>query len=230
LPWKAGVDGRRSGWFVALVKFGRGTGREEHRIFTSFREVLDLEPKPTIIAVDIPIGLLEEPSTGHRECDKEARLRLGTPRRSSVFTPPTRTALASATYEEAQGFGAGMSRQAFGILPKIREVDQLMTPKVQETVHEIHPELCFYGMTGYPIRHNKKSTDGKAERLRALQDSFSGIGRALGVFPRSQVGGDDVLDAYAAAWSALRIAETAAERTPPRPPIDAKGLRMEMWY
>ncbi len=230
MPWIAGVDGCRAGWFVALVEYGRGTGREEHRICTSFREVLDLEPKPTIIAVDIPIGLLEEPSAGGRECDKEARLLLGTPRRSSVFTPPTRAALASATYEEAQGFGAGMSRQAFGILPKIREVDPLMTPEVQETVREIHPELCFYGLTGHPMRHNKRLTEGKAERLGALQGRFSGIERALGVFPRSRVGSDDVLDAYAAAWTALGIAENAARRIPPRPPIDAKGLRMEMWY
>jgi predicted RNase H-like nuclease len=230
LPWIAGVDGCRAGWFVVLVEFGRGTGREVHRICTSFREVLDLEPKPTIIAVDIPIGLLEEPSEGGRECDKEARLLLGTPRRSSVFTPPTRAALASATYEEAQSFGAGMSRQAFGILPKIREVDQLMTPVVQDTVREIHPEICFYGLTGYPMRHNKKSTEGNAERLGALQGSFSGIGQALGVFPRSRVGSDDVLDAYAAAWTALRITDNAAKRIPPRPPIDAKGLRMEIWY
>jgi predicted RNase H-like nuclease len=70
----------------------------------------------------------------------------------------------------------------------------------------------------------------RIERLRALQESFFGIGRALGVFPRSQVGSDDVLDAYAAAWTALRITENAAKRIPPRPPIDAKDLRMEMWY
>ncbi len=189
-----------------------------------------MEPKPTIIAVDIPIGLLEEPSAGGRECDKEARLLLGTPRRSSVFTPPTRPALASATYEEAQGFGVGMSRQAFGLLPKIREVDQLMIPEVQERVREIHPELCFYGLTGYPMRHNKKSTEGTAERLGALQGNFSGIGRALGLFPRSQVASDDVLDAYAAAWTALRITENSAKCVPLRPRIDAKGLRMEMWY
>jgi predicted RNase H-like nuclease len=193
LPWIAGVDGCRAGWFVVLVEFGGGTGREVHRICTSFRDVLDLKPKPTIIAVDIPIGFLEEPSAGGRECERGARLLLGTPSRSSVFTPPTRAALASATYEEAQSFGAGMSRQTFGILPKIREVDQLMTPEVQETVREIHPEVCFYGLTGRPMRHNKKSPEGNAERLGALQGNFSGIGRALGVFPRSQVGSDDVL-------------------------------------
>lgn len=123
-----------------------------------------------------------------------------------------------------------MSRQAFSILPKIREVDDLMTPEVQGTVHEVHPEVCFYGLTGNPMSHNKKSTDGKVERLSVLQGHFIGIGRALNMFPRSQVASDDVLDAYAAAWTALRIAENGAKRIPPRPSIDAKGLRMEMWY
>ena len=50
------------------------------------------------------------------------------------------------------------------------------------------------------------------------------------MFLRSQVASDDVLDAYAVAWTALRIAKKAARRIPPHPPIDAKGLRMEMWY
>jgi len=77
---------------------------------------------------------------------------------------------------------------------------------------------------------NKKSTDGKEERLSALQDRFSDIGRALGMFPRLQVASDDVLDAYAAAWTALRITENGAKRIPEHPSIDAKGLRMEMWY
>jgi len=123
-----------------------------------------------------------------------------------------------------------MSHQAFGILPKIREVDQLITTEVQETLREIHPELCFYGLTGHPMRHNKKPTEGTAERFGALQGNFSGIGRTLGVLPRSQVGSDDVLDAYAAAWTAVRIADTGAKRRPLRPPIDTKGLRMEWWY
>jgi predicted RNase H-like nuclease len=144
LSWIAGVDGCPAGWFVVLVELGKSTSQDEHHVCASLREVLDLEPKPSIIAVDIPIGLLDEPREGGREVDKEARRLLGTPKRSSVFTPPTRPALVSATYEVAQSFGAGMSHQAFGILPKIREVDQLMTPEVQETVREIHPELCSF--------------------------------------------------------------------------------------
>ena len=89
-----------------LVQYDdRGAIREEHRVCSSFHEVVDLGSKAEVVAVDIPIGLLEEPITGGRECDKEARLMLGTPRRSSVFTPPTRAALASATWRQHEAWG-----------------------------------------------------------------------------------------------------------------------------
>ncbi len=74
MAWVAGVDGCRAGWFVVLAEYDRGAGREEHQICTSFREVLDLKPKPSITAVDIPIGLLAEPSvpdTGVQDRDFE---------------------------------------------------------------------------------------------------------------------------------------------------------------
>jgi predicted RNase H-like nuclease len=93
LSWIAGVDECPAGWFVVLVELGESTSQEEHHVCASLREVLDLEPKPSIIAVDIPIGLLDEPREGGREVDKEARRLLGTPRRSSVFTPPTSSRL-----------------------------------------------------------------------------------------------------------------------------------------
>ena len=41
---------------------------------------------------------------------------------------------------------------------------------------------------------------------------------------------DDIIDAYAAIWAALRILHHRAEHLPVQPPIDAMGLRMEIWY
>jgi predicted RNase H-like nuclease len=105
-----------------------------------------------------------------------------------------------------------------------------MTPEVHETVREVHPELCFYGLTGKPMDHKKKSAEGKTWRLRALYTSFPGVARAFDRFPRAQVASDDVLDACAAAWTAARIADNSAKRIPAHPPTDAKNLRMEMWY
>jgi predicted RNase H-like nuclease len=131
-----------------------------------------------------------------------------------------------------------LSIQVFNILPKIREVDRLMTPELQQRVFEAHPELAFMTLTGAPMRHNKKTHEGREERLRALEHAPNGLFRgirktfanALKSFKRAQVAPDDLLDAYVLARTALRIANRQANRLPSDPPVDWKGLRMEIWY
>ena len=75
----AGIDGCRGGW----VSF-----RVDLASLNTSVELIDLphilRNKPddiAILAIDIPIGLLESP----RACDKAARKLLGQPRGSSVF-------------------------------------------------------------------------------------------------------------------------------------------------
>jgi predicted RNase H-like nuclease len=131
-----------------------------------------------------------------------------------------------------------MSRQAFGILPKIREVDRLMTSDLQQMVRETHPELAFSSLTGMPMSHNKKTPAGREERLQALVQASNPhwdamrhvFHQSLHMFPRSQVAPDDILDACALTWIAYRIATAQANRLPPCPPVDARGLCMEIWY
>jgi predicted RNase H-like nuclease len=235
MPWVAGVDGCRAGWVVVLVQQTPDMQEHDIRLYPYFAEVLSLSPRPAVMAVDIPIGLLDEHQAGGRECDQQARRLLGR-RASSVFTPPTRVLLAATRYEQVRSHG--VSIQAFGILSKIREVDRLMTPELQTSVYEAHPELAFRSITGAPMPHNKKTPAGREERLRALEGVlgrlFRGIRPAfesdLMAFKRSQIAPDDLLDAYVLAWLALRIVEGQASRVPPNPPIDEKGLRMEIWY
>jgi predicted RNase H-like nuclease len=72
--WIAGVDGFRRKWFVVLVNHAQGRVIEtRHQICSSFKEVLNLIPAPKVIAIDIPIGLLDTPKIGGRECDRKAR-------------------------------------------------------------------------------------------------------------------------------------------------------------
>ena len=236
MPWVAGVDGCRAGWVVVLVEQQTRRRRPHHlRLCPHFAEVFTLEPKPTVITVDMPVGLLQEPQPGGRECDRQARRLLGR-RASSVFTPPIRALLAATQYEQVRA--QGMSRQAFGILPKIREVDRLMTPQLQLVVYEAHPELAFRALAGAPLHHNKKTSAGRAERLQLLERASGGLFReirsavenALKVFPRMHVAPDDLLDAYVLTRTALRIARGQATRLPANPPVDQKGLRMEIWY
>jgi predicted RNase H-like nuclease len=59
------------------------------------------------------------------------------------------------TYEDAAArskaaSGKSLSRQAFGLLPRIGEVDELMTPDRQRHLVEIHPEVCFTVLAGSP--------------------------------------------------------------------------------
>ena len=232
----AGVDGCRAGWLVVLVD-GQGppNSSSQVRLCTEFEEILLLFPAPAAIAVDIPIGLLDRPQRGGRVCDREARRMLGR-RASSVFSPPSRQVLGATCYEDVRA--QGLSIQAYGILPKIREVDRLMTPELQKVIHEAHPELAFMALAGHPMRYNKKTPRGQRERLRALERAprhfFQGIRRTvadgLKVFTRRQVAPDDVLDACALAYTAFRIANGKAQRLPLHPVVDPRGIRMEIWH
>jgi predicted RNase H-like nuclease len=204
----AGVDGCRGGWAVALAAVDVDADVDVV-VVPTFAAVLAL--RPIAIAVDMPIGLYE---SGRRACDVEARRQLG-PRRSSVFPAPTRPMLEAETYAEALAI-AGLPKQAYHLLPKIREVDALMTPHRQRTIAEAHPELCFALLLGAPCRYPKRTALGRAERIAAL-------GGEIAPPPRGAAW-DDVLDARALLVTARRIALGTAERFGDDAP-DATGLR-----
>lgn len=235
--WVAGVDGCRGGWLAALVRLPAAGGHWENLylvLLPRFAEILRMAERPYRVAVDIPIGLLDVPVPGGRECDRLARGLLQA-RRASVFTPPTCRALAARSYREAQRRNAtGLSRQAFNILPRIREMDRFMTPARQRRAYEAHPELAFMRLAGRPMRHNKKTPAGRAERMRALSYYYGLTDKALRVlaarFPRAQAAPDDVLDALALAVTAAHLARGTAHRLPASPPRDRRGLRMEILY
>ncbi len=236
MTWVAGVDGCRGGWVALLVDTQKARlHRPEIRVCTGFGEVLALSENLTVLAVDIPIGLLEKPQRGGRLCDQEARRLLGR-RASSVFSPPSRRVLQAENYSQVRR--QGLTCQAFGILPKIREVDRLMTPGLQAKVYEAHPELTFRALTGHPMRFNKKTAKGRRERLEVLKNGpviwLEEFARRLAVtsndFPRRQVAPDDLIDAAALAYTALCIARKEAFCLPLHPPLDRKGLRMEIRY
>ena len=232
----AGIDGCRAGWVVVLAHpLARDAQAHQVTICARFDEVLALLPSSTVSAVDIPIGLLAEHQPGGRDCDRCARRLLGR-RASSVFTPPTRPLLDATHYSQVRGHG--LSIQAFNILPKIREVDRVMTPALQQRVYEAHPELAFQSLAGHPLQHRKKTVAGREERLRVLDNIpsllFHGIRaaceRILRGCKRTDVAPDDILDAYVLLWTALRIWRAQAHCVPRIPPHDARGLRMEIWY
>lgn len=153
MVWVAGIDGCRAGWIaVCMALHAQATWEPQICLYHQFGDLLAACPPLAVLAIDIPIGLLDTPQPGGRTCDRQARRLLGR-RASSVFSPPGRSCLEATQY--AQVRTQGVSRQAFGILPKIREVDRLITPALQSRVHEAHPELAFQALTGSPLRDNK---------------------------------------------------------------------------
>lgn len=229
-----GVDGCRGGWVVAAADAALSR--------LSFTLVDDLAPLfalaaggHALIAIDMPIGLSDE---GSRTCDLAARRLLGRPRSSSVFPAPCRAALAATTYRRAcavsrRTLGVALSRETFNILPKIRQVDALVTRARQRFVREVHPEVVWALLAGRGrgLRHAKRTPAGERERralLRGVAPRFdlSAVRRRLGP---ARVARDDVIDAVACLLAAARIVRGEARTLPGGVvPRDARGLRMEI--
>ncbi len=60
--------------------------------------------------------------------------------------------------------GKGLSKQAWAIVPKIREVDEALRvdERLRDKVKEVHPELCFTVMNdGTPMAHAKRTDAGE---------------------------------------------------------------------
>jgi len=177
----------------------------------------------SVVGIDIPIGL---PERGERPVDAAAR-RLLKGASSSVFTTPTRPALDQDDPDTASKInrefdGKGISRQSWGLKPKILDVDAWLEDHPPHTVIEVHPELAFQTMAGHPLRYNKRSWTGVALRQRLLVDH----GVAIPIeHAAGRTGFDDVADAGAAAWSAYRKAIGRA--VPVLDPPDGVG---QIWY
>jgi predicted RNase H-like nuclease len=224
----AGVDGCHGGWIAFKVDLpAQATSVEVVDLSAWLRE---RPPDLACVAIDIPIGLLEGP----RACDVAARKLLGQPRGSSVFPAPCRAALGTKTYPEASATNQlkttkGLSQQAWGITPKIKQVDDAITPDCQRWACEVHPEVCFWALNQrHPMKHNKKTKEGVTERVVLLRRVFPQIETHLTDRPRG-VGPDDLLDAAAAAWTALRRHRNEAEWVC-TPEHDDRGFATTIYY
>ena len=234
----AGVDGCPGGW-VAVIS-DEGLQRPRTLVVSAFSELRQASGQPVdVICIDIPIGLAEK---GPRQADLQGRMLLPG-RASCVFPAPERPLLKFAMEHgigEPDGYattnswsrakqGHGVQKQAFNIFAKVAEVDSYLQGHRGQRVYEVHPEVSFAAMNGgEPMRLNKKGVPGRAERIKVLAERFpasiSGIEKPRGAKQ------DDLYDAFAALWTASRIARGEAKRIPAEPERDSTGLDMAIWY
>jgi predicted RNase H-like nuclease len=167
-----------------------------------------------VVGVDIPLHL---PTDAPRAAEREARRRLPG-RASTVFGSPSSAAIDAPDYAEAnrlnrEATGLGLSRQAFGLFPAIRDARAWLAGRPEVRVEEVHPESSFAELAGEPLLERKKTADGAARRRALLVE----VGLTLPLVAPRGAGLDDLLDAGAAAWSARRVAQGTAVRLPEDP-------------
>ncbi|UCC56560.1 MAG: DUF429 domain-containing protein [Gammaproteobacteria bacterium] len=232
-----GIDGCPAGWFCVILD---DRDHWSFRLAPDEHGVGELATGADSVLIDIPIGLCDSGSDG-RDCDREARRLLGRGRASSVFSAPARRTLAATGYADAlirnrQATGRGLSRQAWGIVPKIRAIDALLRDQraLCGVLRECHPELCFWALNGrHAMQFNKKQGQGQQERLAVLERYFPQchalFEQASENCLRRQVAHDDIVDAMVCAVTA-KLGHGGYQTVPARPPRDGQGLSMEIVY
>lgn len=232
-PLVAGVDAAKGGWVMATATTTPGSP-VAFSVWPSFAAVWAEARSQGLMAigVDMPIGL---PGQDLRRSDIEARELLG-PRRSSLFWTPPLCVLNASDHAEAnrlsrENTSRGLSIQAFHLLPKVREVRAVLTPEdltphAKPQAAEVHPETSFAVLAGQPMSVSKRQPAGQAERMASLAPEFDNLGTAPPSLPGTSL--DDLLDAAAAAWTARRMAASAALILG-RGELDATGYPMAIW-
>jgi len=239
-PRLAGIDGCPAGWIACLVA-PDGPIDPEIRIVARLEDLLDDPDAPIVAAIDMPIGLPDRIGPGGRGPERLVRPQLGE-RQSSVFSIPSRAAIfAGEGLDDRAGYAAAcaaslatseppkkISKQAYFLFPKIRELDRLLTPDRAERVVESHPELAFAVLNGgaamtLPKKVKSRPNPPGLDERRALLVRL-GFDAALLERPPRGAAPDDLLDACVLALVARRVRAGEAVSFPDPPMRDGRGL------
>jgi predicted RNase H-like nuclease len=230
----AGLDGCKTGWIAVTCSPAGGLAVAVVGQVAPFLRQLGAAG---IVAVDMPIGLPERIGPGGRGPENLVRPLLGM-RQSSVFSIPSRPAVFATDYREACRIALEtsepprkISKQAFFLFAKIRELDAALTPEMPLQVIESHPEVAFWRMNGCrPLETPKKVKGaihpaGMAQRRDLLEKA--GIpGAFLARKPPQGAGADDFLDACACLVTASKHAAGKSWSYPETPAKDSRGLQI----
>ena len=207
-----GIDGTTNGWITA-----EHTGETWKINFYEKLSEIDFDQA----LIDIPIGLSDDST---RKCDEEARDFLAPERHYSIFNCPVRDAVYADNYEEAcdineEKTGKRISKQAWNIVPKIREADK---EAQKRNLKESHPEVFFKSLDKDSIIESKSSEKGLKDRKEVLERF--GDTSVIEDFEGKDVTEDDIIDAMVLSiGSRLKL-----ESIPEDPDNDSQGLEMSI--
>lgn len=192
-----GIDGASGSWV-------RITYDSISLCLTISEKLEDLLIEGAVHFVDMPKDLATTDAPD-RSCDAWMRSQLKQ-RKSSIFTPPIQDVLMEASYAEANAksrelVGKGISKQAWNLVPRIREFQTI----TDADVYESHPEVCFAVMTGNEAAFSKKTEAGELERIELLRRYSNS---SPWKWKMSNVQVDDIIDACILAVAAYEAGTT----------------------
>lgn len=231
-PKYCGIDGCSAGW---LAIYTRGNNYQ-YGVYSSISELYSKNPELDICLIDVPIGLS---SMNHiRTIDGLMRKELRG-RASTVFSTPSRKAAYSDTYGAAKNNNfeierKSLSKQAFCITPKIREVDEFISTKPSLKLIEAHPEISFkYLNEGRVLKSRKSQVTGIEERLAILEKYNSKTPdlyqKVVKNTLRKHVKRDDVLDAICLSVS-LELGMQNLNFLRDENLVDERGIEIKIGY
>ena len=216
-----GVDGCRGGWLIAKTEGERGNFsalslsvvptlaqafslkalKEKASREKALKEKALKEKATQLVLIDMPKGLLSDKA---RKIEGLAR-QLLKGQASTVFNVPVVDAVFAGDYQDASAInhrmtGKKLSKQAWYLCPKIKELDELLArePSLSNLIYESHPELVFRLMAGTQLP-KKKDSEGLTARSALLEragiPATQLVSALMNRYSRSVCFADDAIDA-----------------------------------
>ncbi|QAA32907.1 DUF429 domain-containing protein [Clostridium manihotivorum] len=233
-----GIDGCKGGYVAVYIT----EEAFEIKVFETIEELCLTYIDSKVMLIDMPIGLPESVEDIRPESDARKILKS---RASCIFNVPCRQALYETDYSRANEMnklilGKGLSKQSYGIFPKIRDVDQFLSkhPDFKNRMLESHPEICFsmlncYERTPRVIIENKKTIEGFEKRIAILSKYYKHteeISKEIDSNKKFRAIRDDIIDALCLAVTGKVSYEPSLKSIPENPSMDKRGLYMQMVY
>ena len=237
---RMGVDGCRGGWLIAKTDGDRGDFSTLSLSVVpklaqalkekALKEKALKEKASPLVLIDMPKGLLSDKA---RRIEGLAR-QLLKGQASTVFNVPVVEAVFADRYEDASAInhrmtGKKLSKQAWYLCPKIRELDELLAEEssLSDVIYEAHPELVFRLMAEVQLP-KKKLPEGLTARLGLLEragvPATQLINDLMDQYPRSVCFADDGVDALVL----LLLAHSPSEDLDQEPEVDRQGISINL--